>query len=465
MFKIKSFYDSHLHFVGIGLNALEYVDLSDCDSYQNIRDVLSKNLDRNIIIARGWHQENFIEKETFTKELLNTVSSDIPIVCIRTCGHVLVCNDAMMDMANIESITPQVEGGTFDCSTGEFTENALELIYKHLPKPTKERIKEYMKAANKILLSNGVTACGSDDFSTLPVDYEIIIDAYKEAYEEGLIDVRIYQQVNIPDYDTLYQFIEKGYHTLVFGKFKMGPLKLLADGSLGGRTALLNAPYSDDPNNYGVSTFTQKELNQLVLLADTNGIDVAIHAIGDGCVDMVLDAIENSSKETNNIGRHSIIHAQLANSSQIERMKLLGVGAQTQPIFLNSDIPIIENRLGNRSKESYLFNTMFQKGICTTISTDCPVEPLNPFYNLYCATTRKSIKHKTLPAFLPQEAFTLENALKCYTVTPYYFSYEENNKFEDYIVINHELEEKTLLETVVLETYMDGTLVYKKEVL
>jgi predicted amidohydrolase YtcJ len=70
-----------------------------------------------------------------------------------------------------------------------------------------------------------------------------------------------------------------------------------------------------------------------------------------------------------------------------------------------------------------------------------------------------------LPAFLPHEAFTLESALKCYTVTPYYFSYEENNKFEDYIVINHELEEKTLLETVVLETYMDGTLVYKKEVL
>ena len=105
---------------------------------------------------------------------------------------------------------------------------------------------------------------------------------------------------------------------------------------------------------------------------------------------------------------------------------------------------------------------MFKQGIHTTISTDCPVEPLNPFYNLYCAISRKSIKHIGLSPFLPKEAFALEDAITCYTVTPYYFSYEENNGYEDYIAINQELNEETLLETVVLETYIDGTIVYKK---
>ena len=462
MYKMKSFYDSHLHFVGIGLNELEFVNVSECNSHKSVSDTLSSNLERDMIIARGWHQENFLEKRSFTKELLNQISTEIPIVCIRTCGHVLVCNDKMMEMAGVTNSSLPVEGGTFSFETGVFTENALAIIYKDIPKPSKDRIKEYMKAANQILLSNGVTACGSDDFSTLPVDYELIIKAYKEAYSEGLIDVRVYQQVNIPDYDRLKEFIDKGYHQLEFARFKMGPLKLLADGSLGGRTALMNEPYSDDPNNYGISTFTQEELNNLVLLADSHSMDVAIHGIGDRCIDMILEAIQKSKEITKRDGRHSIIHAQLANHSQIERMKRLDVGAQTQPIFLNSDIPIIHSRLGDRKEETYLFHSMYQKGIQTTISTDCPVEPLNPFKNLYCATTRKSIKHSHLSAFLIDQAFSLEEALVCYTETPYFFSYEENLKYEDYITLNKEMTKDNLLKLSVEEVVIDGKIVYTK---
>ena len=463
MTKMKSFYDSHLHFVGIGLNQLEYVNLSKCESHRGVHDVLKSNTDRNMIISRGWHQENFDEKVPFTKELLNKVSKEVPIVCIRTCGHVLVCNDKMMELANIDSTTVQVEGGTFDYETGEFTENALELIYDHIPKPSKERIKQYMKAANQILLSNGVTACGSDYFSTLSVPYDLIIEAYKEAYDEGLIDVRIYQQVNIPDYEDLKEFLDKGLHNLQFGRFKMGPLKLLADGSLGGRTAYMKEPYSDDPGNVGVSAFTQEELNELVHLADSHSMDVAIHGIGDQCIEMILEAINESRIKTKRTHRHSIIHAQLANRNQIDAMREMNVGAQTQPIFLNSDIPIIESRLGERSKESYLFKTMFNEGIKTTISTDCPVEPLNPFYNLYCATTRKSIKHKHLPPFIAEEAFTLEEAIKCYTEAPYYFSYEDDMNYEDYIILNKPMTKENLLELSVEEVMIDGKIVYTRK--
>ena len=169
---------------------------------------------------------------------------------------------------------------------------------------------------------------------------------------------------------------------------------------------------------------------------------------------MVLDAIEESVKITKRNHRHSIIHAQLANLEQVERMKKLGVGAQTQPIFLNSDIPIIESRLGERSEETYLFNTMHQMGITATISTDCPVEGLNPFHNLYCAITRKSIKHDTLPPHLVGESFSLKDALICYTKVPYYFSYE------DYIVLNKKMTEENLLELEVKEVYMDSKKVF-----
>jgi len=452
-----------MHFIGIGMNKIKYIDLSNCFSFN---DVVDLHASCSTFISRGWHEENFIEEKFYSKHVLNEISNVEPIVSIRTCGHVLVCNDKMMELSGINENTPQVDGGTFDFKTGIFTENALSLIYDKLPKPTKEDIKSYMVAANKELLRNGVTSCGSDDFSTMSVPYELIIECYKELYEEGLIDVRILQQVNIPNYDELKNFIDKGLHKLEFGKFRMGPLKLLADGSLGGRTALMRKPYSDDHNNYGVEVFTQEELNKFVYLADSNGMDVAIHAIGDKCIDMVIDAIYYSMSRTNRTHhRHSIIHSQLANKAQIKRMRDLNIGAQTQPIFLNSDIPIIESRLGDRSKESYLFNTMIKEGVITTISTDCPVEPLNPFHNLYCAVSRKSVKNRDLEPFLIEEAMSRSDALKAYTLTPYYFSYDEFSNFNDYLVLSKEIEtctDEELLDIEVLETYIDGKLVYKK---
>ena len=464
MYKMKSFNDSHLHFVGIGANLLEYIDLSQASSINEVKRMLNQETDRDFIVARGWHENNFKDNQELTKTVLDDVSTTKPIIAIRTCGHVLICNSKMMEIASINKDT-FIEGGTIDITTGEFTENALEPIYKHLPKPSKDRIKEYMIAANEFLLSQGVTACGSDDFSTLSVPYELIINCYKELYEENKIQVKVLEQVNLTTRELLQDFIDKGYVNKDYGQFKMGPLKLLADGSLGGRTAYLNEPYSDDPTTNGVTAFTQDELDDLIYLADSHQMDVAIHGIGDQSIDMIIKAIEKSYKKTNRKHRHSIIHSQLANLSQIKKMKELNISAQTQPIFLNSDIPIIQDRLGERAKETYLFNTMHQTGLVTTISTDCPVEPLNPFYNLYCAITRKSIKFGELDAFLPNEKFALKDAITCYTEVPYYFSYEENKELNDYIIINkdiHTCSPEELLDIEVLETYINNKLVYKK---
>jgi predicted amidohydrolase YtcJ len=247
----------------------------------------------------------------------------------------------------------------------------------------------------------------------------------------------------------------------------MGPLKLLADGSLGGRTAYLNEDYTDDPGNRGIRVFNKETLFQLVHLADSNGMDVAIHGIGDGIIDDILYSIEKSLSITKRVNhRHSIIHAQLATHSQINRMKELGVSAIVQPIFLNSDIPIIEERLGSsRSKESYLFKSMYDSGINVGFSTDAPVEPVNPFYNIYTAMTRKSIKYPHLDAFLEEEAFSLEKALKCYRESNYWLSYEEGKNYNDYIVVDKDPTTCTveeLKDIQVLETYIDGKLVYKK---
>lgn len=466
--KYNSFNDSHVHFLGIGY-IISSIDLTKIKSIVEMINLLRNKNDTEFIIARGWNQSNLEENRYPIKQDLDSISKDIPIVLIRTCGHVFVCNDVMMELAGIEQLTPQIEGGTFDYNTGIFTEKALNIICDALPNPSKGEIKQCFIESNKILLSNGITSIGSDDFTTLNTDYDLIIECLEELYLDKLIQVRLYEQVNLPSKEILLDFINKGYANKKYKGFKLGPLKLLADGSLGGRTAYLNKPYSDDLSNYGIKVFTQEELNELVYIADSNNMDVAIHAIGDGMIDMVIDAIWNAVSKTNRTHhRHSIIHAQLATKSQIRRMRDLNIAAQVQPIFLNSDIAIVKDRLGERAKESYLFNTMYKEGVHVSFGTDSPVESVNPFHNLYSAITRKSIENPELGVFLEEEKFTIEDALKCYTINPYYLSYDENNYigFNDYIILDRDITKCTpeeLLDTKVLETYMDGKLVFKKQ--
>jgi predicted amidohydrolase YtcJ len=423
--KIK-FYDSHLHLLGLGYNE----SLIDLNTYKSINSLLSIESNNDLILGRGWNQNSFKEKRYPNKTDLNKISSKKPIIFMRVCGHVLVCNDKAMELSNIDASSLQIEGGTFEYSTGIFTEDALSLIYSIIPSPSKKDIKEMFIKGNNILLKNNITHCASDDFSTLQVPYELIIECLTELYSDGLMQVKLYEQVNLPSKKLLLDYISKGYHKKKFNGFRMGPLKLLADGSLGGRTAYLNEPYSDDPSTRGVKVFKDEELEELIYIADSNGMDVAIHAIGDGIIDIVLDAIEKSLKQTNRLNhRHSIIHAQLANRRQIKRMKELGVSVIVQPIFLNSDIPIIEKRIGkNRAKESYLFKTMYNEGIRVGFSTDAPVEDVSPLDNIQVAMTRKSLKYPELGEFLPNEKFTYEESIECYTDNNLWLSHDDNSK-------------------------------------
>ena len=248
-----------------------------------------------------------------------------------------------------------------------------------------------------------------------------------------------------------------------FVKFKLGPLKIIADGSLGGKTAALREPYMDDANNLGIKLYTDIELFEKVYLADSFGMDVVIHAIGDTAINQAINAIIKSLKITKRRNHHhALIHAQLATKSQIKLMKEWNIGAIVQPIFLNTDISIVKSRIGSRYKESYLFKTMYNLDLKVGFSTDSPIEPINPFYNLYTAIHRKSIKNNKLQPLLLEEAFELKEALDCYTKNNLHYIYEDKQEESDYIIIDRPLNKNDLLNTNVLKTYIDGILVYNK---
>lgn len=458
--RIPAFIDSHLHMLGIGYYQ-EIIDLSKYKSIKEINEALNSKKDLSIIVGRGWNQENLFENRSITKEDINNIK--VPTVLFRICGHVASVNQEMLNLMGIDSNYNQVSGGSYDIHTGIFTEKALGLIYQNLPQPTKKDLRRYLINANEILLRNGITRVASDDFSSFNVPYEDIIDVINEVDAEGLLDVEITEQVNLP-LPLLKDFIAKGYANKKYKNFKMGPLKILADGSLGGRTASLNQPYSDDLENSGILTFSDSELKELVDLANQYNMDSVIHAIGDKTIDQVIRVISESDKIYPRKNKaHAIIHNQLATHKQTKLMKRANIGAIIQPVFINSDIKIVDNRLGDRAKESYLFKTMIEN-VKTGLSTDSPVEPVNPFYNIYCAVTRKSVDFPEYLPFNPEEAITVDQALRAYTQDNLRYVYETD--FIDYLEIDTDIYNSSydkLKDVIVLKTYKNNKLVYERK--
>ncbi len=319
------------------------------------------------ICGRGWNHDYFNDVNRFpTKDDLDEISTEYPICIIRACGHVCVVNSKALELAGINKNTLQIEGGQFDIDennepNGIFRENALNLIYNKIPKPDKEDIKNMILKACESLNSYGVTSAQTDDFIVFPgVDYEVIINAYKELANEGKLTVKIYEQAQLAQKEELESFLSKGYTTGVGDDyfkigplkllgdgslgartaylnepysddnstlsflskgyttgvgddyFKIGPLKLLGDGSLGARTAYLNEPYSDDNSTFGICTYTQEQFDEMVEIAHKNNMQVAIHAIGDKAMDMVVNSIEKAlDKYPRDNHRHGVVHCQL----------------------------------------------------------------------------------------------------------------------------------------------------------
>jgi hypothetical protein len=317
----------------------------------------------------------------------------------------------------------------------------------------------------------------TDDIGyTTERDYKLLFQALKELDEEGRLKVRIGEQCSIPDIDLLKGFFQKGYnHGWGNNKYRIVCIKLFTDGSLGARTAALRNPYNDDPSTNGIEIMTQDEINELVLLSHKNNCPVAIHAIGDKAIEMSLNAIEYAQKEyPDNNPRHGIVHCQITEEELLNRIRKLNVITYIQPIFIDYDMNIVYDRVGKDLAEtSYAWKTMINKGVHASFGTDCPVERFDTMPNIYSAVTRKGITGEDKKIYLPDEKLSMDEALKSYTIEGAYASGEEDikgsitaGKLADFVLLDKDLynltDEKEILGTQIIETYVDGKSVYRK---
>jgi len=249
-------------------------------------------------------------------------------------------------------------------------------------------------------------------------------------------------------------------------------LKGFMDGSLGSRTAAMNAPYADDPGNSGIPRFEQNKLNAMAVERATAGFQMGFHAIGDRAVEMALNAFA-AAEQAVPAGdhRYRIEHSQVVSAGDFARYKQLGVIASMQPNHLLSDMAWAGARLGpERSEYAYAWKSFLDAGVPLAYGTDYPVEPITPFRGVYCSVTR--MNEAGTATFHPEQKLTMPQTLYAYTQGAAYAEFAESWKGKlapgyvaDFVVLDRDLTAiatHDILDTQVLRTVVGGKTVYKK---
>lgn len=473
------FNDSHLHVVEFGLSA----EMLNLEEVSTIDEIINKG--KNYIVEKqknmedwilgyGWNEKNFLIPTMPTKDDLDKISKDHPIMITRVCEHIAVVNSKALEVTGANKDT-KVKSGSFDKDqkgelTGVIRENTLDWFTERLPKREVEEIKTAILKAVDQGVRFGLTSLQTSDLHSC--GFDVMYKAYTQLKEEGKLPVRIYEQLYLPEMKLLNQFLEKGFKPGHGDDlFRLGPMKLLTDGCLGARTAALREDYSDDKGNRGMYTYEQEELDALVMKAHKSGMQVFLHAIGDGAIESCLTAIERALAAYPMNCRHAINHFQIASKDLFEKAAKLGIIADIQPAFVSSDWDMAEDKVGpERLKTSYAWKSMIDSGMRLMGSSDCPVEHCNPFNAIYAAVTRKDLEGKLDSAFMPEQVLTVEQAIRLLTIDAAYGSFDEDKKgvladgyLADMVVLSEDpfkVEKDALKDIKVLMTLMDGKIRY-----
>ncbi|MCK0471316.1 amidohydrolase [Halalkalibacter sp. APA_J-10(15)] len=466
------FVDSHLHMIGHGETKIR-LDLSNVTSAQEIKRLLKDKAttlhEGEWLLAEGWNENHFVDRNILHRDELDEICPDHPLYITRICRHAALVNSRALELAGIHLETNDPEGGVIVRDhkgepTGYLLDAATELVKDVIPEVSEAYIRQALELAVDDLLSKGIVGGHTEDlayyggFEKTLSQFMNVIDGHRRKFRAHLL----------VHHEALDEMKQKQYS---FGELtpfiELGAVKLFADGALGGRTALLKKPYSDDPSTSGVAIHSEHSLKKIVQLARECSQPVAIHTIGDGALEMALDVIEQYPL---NQGRDRLIHVQVASESLIERMQALPVALDIQPRFVISDFPWVIERLGqNRMAYSFAWKTLLDAGLACAGGSDAPIEPIDPLLGIHAAVTRRN-RGETHEGYLPHEKLSPFEAIQLFTKGSAYAIGKEHSRgfiaegySADFTVLDQDLfhiAPDEILSTTVLMTVVDNTVMY-----
>ncbi len=473
--------NSHLHFLGIGLSLMQ-LDASFKPKQDILNDVADASrgcMPGEWVKGWGWSQVRWDPAVFPTRQELDSVSPDVPVILYRVCGHAAWVNSRALDLAGVTADTPDPPGGEIiregrGIPTGVLIDTAMNLVSRLVPDPAEREKVEALLEAQRHLLSFGTTgARDADAGCTLEA-----VERMKKLYGSGDLKLRIYQMCS-PGETTEHFYRVPGQERigLFDNRYSIRSVKLMGDGSLGGGSAWLLSDYSDRPGHHGNPRYADDELYGLVKEARRAGFQVNTHAIGDAAVRQALDAYERVLSEMPDPDhRYCIEHAEVVAKEDIPRFARLGVVPSVQAIFTSSDWSMAESRLGKGSERLggvNAFRRFIESGSILPNGTDSPVEPVNPYHSLYAAVTRSDLAGQPPGGWHPDERMTREEALRSHTIWAAYAQFEEDStgsieagKLADLVVIDRDYmncPEDEIKDIQALRTVLGGETLYVRK--
>ena len=467
--------DAHGHVSDLGYSLLS-VDIRGLASAQEsaefVANYAAQHPTLTWIKGRGWNQVLWPDQAFPTAAILDSQISDRPVWLERIDGHGGWANSAALRLAGIDKDTVAPEGGEIirDAEgnpSGVLIDNASSLITSIIPKPNDADITLALDTASKHLLSLGVTS--THDAGVSALEHPL----YRQIADRGEMQVRIYGMISSSNAN-LAQTLAAGHSSDDKDMYSLRSIKIYTDGALGSRGAALIEPYSDRPDHSGLMLTSGEELRSLFEQSIQADFQIAVHAIGDMGNRVALDEFEHAYATVG--GRHlrnRVEHAQVVAISDIPRFKSLDVIPSMQPTHATSDMNMAEERIGaERLKGAYAWRTFLNQGSRVVSGSDYPIELANPFDGIHAAVTRQDKGNLPEGGWIPEQAMTVEEALRSFTIDAAWAAHQEDRlggltpgKWADFILLDQDIfqgDASDLWKTRVEQTWLAGKLVYTR---
>ena len=389
----------------------------------------------------------------------------------------VLVNTVALRMAGITKDTLSPEGGEIikDHITGEPTgilkDAAMGFVFQYIPEYSLDEKQKAAASALDHAAQMGVTTIHD-------MNYEESASALEQLFRDNKLTARIHGYTPISQPEKL-SAVKSNIPPNQF-YLTLGGLKGFTDGSLGSDTACFFEPYTDNPKTSGLlapDMFPDGEMENRIFQADREGLQLAVHAIGDKANHIILDIFERVIKKNGARDRRwRIEHAQHLLPEDMDRFVELGILASMQPYHAIDDGRWAAKKIGqDRARHTFPFQSLLDKDAVLTFGSDWTVAPMNPLLGIHAAVTRNTLDGKNPEGWFPEQKISLENAIRGYTLNGAYAEFAEGKKgslekgkYADMVVLSDNLFEISpadIPQIQVLKTIVGGDIVYKKQLI
>ena len=438
---MPGFADGHTHFISGGFQ-LASVNLRDAATPQEfvrrLKEYAAHLRPGEWILGGDWDHTLWRGAPLPRHEWIDSVTPNNPVFVDRLDGHMALANAAAMRAAGVTDATPAPFGGEIT-SGGVFKDNAEALIQTAIPDPSPEQQDSALARALAHAASLGLTATANMSASWAN------LAAYKRMERAGRMTLRVFLYLPIEDWRTVADTVAR--NGAGDDWVRIGGLKGYMDGSAGSRTAYFFEPFSDSAGYYGLMRQPESDMRSWVGAADSAGLQIAVHAIGDRANAIILAIYDSVARAHGRRDRRfRVEHAQHLRPVDVPRFGALHVVASMQPYHAIDDGRWLMQRIGpERIKTTYAFRTLLDTDAALAFGSDWTVAPLDPMLGVFAAVTRRTLDDRNPGGWVPEQKITVGEALRAYTSGNAWATFNEQNwgtlapgRFADVVVLDRD---------------------------